>query len=429
MFSMPTEGLMAGGSPNVVLLALGDELIDGRLADGNGPWLARELRLIGCHVQGLRVASDRIGDICSALNRAAEDAPIVVCTGGLGPTSDDRTAEAAAAWAGVEVSLQAQALEWVEQRFASLNIPMAQANRKQAVLPEGSTAIENPRGTAPAFHLTHQGATAWFLPGVPSEMRALWADTLRPWLLERHALVPRQQRQLRCIGIAEATVQDRLAALELPEEVHLHYRASAPEIRLLLDAPGAFDAAHLDTLASTVQSAVGTSCLGIDTPPLEALVGELLSTRGDTIAVAESCTGGRICAALTSVPGASAYVMEGVCAYSNEAKVRTCGVPEALISTHGAVSEPVAIALAEGLRARASTTWGIGTTGIAGPSGGTPEKPIGLVHMALAWEGGSAHRALSLFGSRDRILHLTTHLAMDMLRRKLQDLPPTPPHR
>lgn len=420
---------MAGDRPNVVLLALGDELIDGRLADSNGPWLARELRLIGCKVRGLRVASDQVSDICTALDGAAKDAPIVVCTGGLGPTSDDRTAEAAAAWADVEVSLQEHALEWVEQRFAALNLPLARANHKQAILPEGSTAIENLRGTAPAFHLTHQGTTAWFLPGVPSEMRSLWADALRPWLLERHALVPQQQRQLRCIGIAEATVQDRLSALALPDEVHLHYRASAPEIRLLLDAPGTFDSALLDTLAHRVQRAVGSSCLGIDTPPLEGLVGELLSVRGDTISVAESCTGGRICAALTSVPGASAYVVEGVCAYSNEAKVRTCGVPEPLLTAHGAVSREVSIALAQGVRTRASTTWGIGTTGIAGPGGGTTERPVGLVHMALAWDGGSAHRALSLFGSRDRILHLTTHLAMDMLRRKLQDLPPTPPPR
>ena len=284
-----------------------------------------------------------------------------------------------------------RALKWVKARFAMLGRTMAEANRKQALLPPSATPIENPQGTAPAFFVEHQGSTAWFLPGVPSEMQALWASAIQPWLQARYSLCPRQQREIRCIGIAESTVQDRLSSLALPDDVHLHYRATAPQICLLVDAPGDFPSNPLDTLAQEICGAVGHSCLGVDTGPLEQVVGRLLVERGETVATAESCTGGGIAHLLTSVPGASRYLVEGSCLYANEAKVRL-GIPEAVIEKHGAISEAVAIQMAERIRVLAGSDWGLGTTGIAGPTGGTPEKPVGTVHIALAWEGGHAHR-------------------------------------
>jgi len=400
-------------------------LIDGRLADSNGAWLAESLRKLGCTVVGLRIAGDAPTAIEACLSRALSDAQVVIATGGLGPTTDDCTAEAVGLLLGEPLELNPQALSWVEARYKLLGRTMAAANRKQALLPTSAVAVENRQGTAPAFFIEHQDATAWFLPGVPTEMKALWAATIQPWLEERFELSPRQERELRCIGIAESTVQDRLKNVDFPSEVRVHYRASAPQIRVLLDTPPDFSSEELNRLSDEVQNAIGASCLGTDTGPIEQFVGHLLAERGETIATAESCTGGGIAHLLTSVSGASRYLLEGSCLYANEAKARI-GVPTELIQEHGAVSEPVAIKMAQRIREHASATWGISTTGIAGPSGGTPQKPVGTVHMALAWNGGHSHRALALHGSRERIIHLTTHLALDMLRRQIT-LPSSPP--
>ncbi|MEE2751125.1 MAG: CinA family nicotinamide mononucleotide deamidase-related protein [Myxococcota bacterium] len=412
-------------SPTVVLLALGDELIDGRLADSNGAWLAGSLRRLGCTVVGIRIAGDAPAAIAACLSRALADAQIVIATGGLGPTTDDCTAEAVALLLEEDLALNPTALSWVEARYKLLGRTMAEANRKQAWLPPSAVAVENPQGTAPAFFIEHQDATAWFLPGVPTEMKALWAEEIQPWLENRFDLSPRKERELRCIGIAESTVQDRLESVDFPPEVRIHYRASAPQIRVLLDAPSDFPSEELNQLSDKVHSAIGDSCLGMDTGPIEELVGHLLVQRGETVATAESCTGGGIAHLLTSIPGASRYLLEGSCLYANEAKARI-GVPNALIEEHGAVSKPVAIEMAQRIREQAQSSWGISTSGIAGPDGGTPEKPVGTVHMALAWDGGHNHRALALHGSRERIIHLTTHLALDMLRRQIS-LPSSPP--
>jgi len=404
--------------PTVVLLALGDELIDGRLADGNGAWLAGKLTSLGCEVVGIRIAGDTPSSIQTTLSRALNDAQIVISTGGLGPTTDDRTAEAVGLFLGEPLAMDPQALEWVKDRYKRLGRTMAEANRKQALLPQSAVAIENSQGTAPAFRIEHQGSTAWFLPGVPTEMRGLWESAIQPWLKDGFDLTPRQERELRCIGIPESTVQDRLKNVDVPSNVRVHYRASAPQIRVLFDAAPDFPPDALDRLAQEANLAIGSSCLGLDTGPLEHLVGRLLVEREETVATAESCTGGGIAHLLTSVPGASRYLLEGSCLYANEAKARL-GVSPKLIEEHGAVSEPVALEMAQRIREQSGATWGISTTGIAGPGGGTPQKPVGTVHMALSWDGGHSHRTLALHGSRERIIHLTTHLALDMLRRQL----------
>ncbi len=399
------------------VLSQGEELVSGSTTDTNATWICAELRERGFTAGWITVVGDELDGIRDALAQAARRAPLVICTGGLGPTSDDLTTEAAASAFQLGTVERPDALAQIEARYRARNRAMPPANRKQAVLPIGATLLENHWGTAPGYWIDVGEPTSrlYFLPGVPSEMKKMFSHHVVPDLLARYSLPPRRTIVFRCVGLAESEAAQRMAGMDGPGVI-VGYRAHLPEIHVKLHLDPGVEA---EPLIAETQRRLAEYVFTIDGGPLAAVVGEKLASRGETVATAESCTAGRIAADLTTVPGASAWFIGGAVVYSNAEKVRQCGVDAAVIEEHGAVSEPVARSLAEGIRTRTGATWGLGVTGIAGPGGGTAEKPVGTVHMAVAGPNGTTHRRLHLPFDRARNLQMTTALALDMLRRQL----------
>ncbi len=421
--------------PTAHILSQGDEVVTGQVVDTNAAWLATRLIDLGFDVVGHAAVPDRLPDLVAALRRVAGEADLVVCTGGLGPTADDLTAEAVAGAFGRPLIFDVVAMAAIEARYAAVGRPMPEANRKQAWLPEGCVRIDNAWGTAPGFGLAAGVAWLAFLPGVPREMRPMFDERVVPGLHERFSLRPGRLVTVRTIGIAEAEIQERLRDLPMPEGVALGFRTTLPENHVKLRTHSDISDEVLRDLARQVVQRLGSSVFTVEGVGAEAgggsfpeVLGRTLLARGETVAVAESCTGGRLAAALTGVAGASAWFLEGRVTYANEAKVRL-GVSADMLAAVGAVSEEVARSLAESIRAKSGATYGLATTGIAGPGGGSEEKPVGTVWLALAGPQGTTARRIRLPGDRDRVQQLAAAGAMDLLRRQLDFTPPHPPDR
>ena len=421
--------------PTAEILSQGDEVITGQIADTNAAWLAEQLTDLGIDVMRHAAVGDRLGDITALLQEAAARADVVLCTGGLGPTDDDLTAEAAAAAFGRPLRFDEEAWGQIQAMFERFRRPIPEINRKQAWLPEGSIRLDNTQGTAPGFALApgaEAGALLAFMPGVPHEMKRMFSDRVLPLLQQRLSLRPGRLVTLRTTGIGESALQERIEAgagrFQHPSVV-LGYRTTPGENMVKLRAPAELPEEELRSLVALLRDRIGTplfSVEGLAGEPGGSLVetlARLLVEQGATLAIAESCTGGLIASQCTALAGASRWLTEGVVAYANEAKTRHLGVDAALIAAHGAVSEPVARAMAEGLRARSGATFALSTTGVAGPDGGTPEKPVGTVHLALATPERTFHRLARLGGNRARIQAHAAAAALDLLRRHLQKLP------
>jgi len=411
-------------TPTIVLLSQGDELLTGQTVDTNAAWLAERLTELGFKVLYGVTAPDETGAIERALTAAFEAADALICTGGLGPTSDDLTTACVARVAGVELALHQESLDRIKALYAHWGREMPQANVKQAMLPVGARVLTNDWGTAPGFEWLHSGpggaCAGYFVPGVPREMRQFWEHYLRPALVARFERPPVRRVILRCMGIAESSLEERMQPFAGEPGLTISFRTKLPEnqVKLIFDA--GVETERADAVVARAREAIGSSCFGEGTGPIAEVIGAALAARGETLATAESCTGGQISAQITEISGASRYFLEGSCIYSNEAKVRTCGVDPEALAAHGAVSETVARQLAEGIRDRAGATYGLATTGIAGPGGGSPEKPVGTVHIALATPSKTVHRHLRLRGSRERITSMAAGLTLDLLRRHLQ---------
>lgn len=405
--------------PRAVILSQGDELVIGQTVDTNSHWLAGRLWALGVPVRRVITAPDEPEEIAAVLQEAASLAEIVVSTGGLGPTSDDWTAEAAARAFGLAVEESPTALAQIQARYAAFRREMQPTARKQALLPWGCRVIENRWGTAPAFAVDRPGCTLWFLPGVPREMRPLFETAVEPEIRARFSLVAPILHIVRTSGLPEGEIGQRLVDLREPGLV-IGYRAMLGEVQVKLRFDADVEPERRAAVVASVQERLGKAVFGVDSGDLAEVVGGELAARGETLALAESCTAGRIAAWIASVPGASRYLLEGAVVYSNEAKMRTCEVSADDLAAHGAVSEPVARQLAEGVRARAGATWGIGVTGVAGPGGGTPEKPVGTVYVAVAGPAGIEARRLSLVGDRERIQALSAAAALALLLRQLR---------
>lgn len=406
--------------PQAVILSQGNELITGLTVDTNSHFIAGRLWELGVEVRRVVTAPDRLDDIVAVLAEAARLAPVVVSTGGLGPTRDDLTAEAAARAFGGRCVENAQALAQVEARFRDWGRTMAPVNAKQAVLPEGCTVLENRWGTAPGFAVDAPGgARLYFLPGVPREMRPMIEAHVLPDLRARLALRPPVVHTIRVLGVPESRLEELMREVDTPG-LEIGFRAKAPEVHVKLRFDPALPAEARAEVVARARDRIGWRAYGVDSGDLAEVLGQRLVERGETLALAESCTAGGLAAWVGGVPGASRYLLEGAVVYSNEAKVRTCGVQQATLDAHGAVSEPVARQLAVGIRQRASATWGIGITGVAGPGGGTPEKPVGTVHVAVAGPGGLVdHHKLHLPGERDRVQRYAVGNALALLWRHL----------
>jgi nicotinamide-nucleotide amidase len=383
-------------------------------------------------VVGHQAVADEAAAIAAALHQALGRAEIVVLTGGLGPTPDDFTVRAVAQALGRAVVLDEEILAAIRARWASmLRAPMPPSNERQALVPAGARAWPNPVGSAPGLHLEHEGRHVVLLPGVPEEMRELARLHLAPLVRSTSALTV-EYCVVRTVGLAESLLEQRLgdlggalggaAVAYLPGLGGVDVRIAVPPA-----LAGDERAAWLSRARALVRDAAGEFVYSEDDRSLEEVVGERLRAHGWRLAVAESCTGGMLGARITGLAGSSAWFDGGAIVYANSAKVRDAGVPEALLAEHGAVSEAVARALARGIAQRFGVACGIGVTGIAGPDGGTPEKPVGTVHVAAVSPEGEHHRHLVLRGNRAQVRERSVTFALDLLRRLLSGLPASSP--
>jgi nicotinamide-nucleotide amidase len=408
------------------ILATGDEVRSGALVDTNSAYIAARLEEAGVPVSRHQCVGDDLRQLVAVLQEIAGRADMAVVTGGLGPTTDDLTAEACARAAGVALKIHAAALASMEALFEKLGRKVTGSNRKQAFLPEGADCLVNPVGTAPGFAMRIGGCRFFFLPGVPREMKRMLQDRVLPEIGEMdggrrgYCLV----KTLSSFGLTESVTGERLAALETAfPGLKLGLRAKFPEIQVKLYAQG-WDKDALDRLLLSgtrwVRERIGDHVFSDEEEPMAAVVGRLLSQRGATLAIAESCTGGLVSNWLTDIPGSSDYFLFSGVTYANASKVAVLGVDPQTLSAHGAVSEAVAAEMAAGARRVAGAAYGLATTGIAGPSGGTEEKPVGTVCIGLATEKGArADRFQFPYGGRRMKKMLFAMKALDLLRREL----------
>jgi len=414
------------------ILCIGTELLLGNITNGNARWLAEQLAALGLPHHRQTVVGDNRERLMAAVREAAGRCRVLITTGGLGPTPDDLTTEALAAAFDTPLVEHPEIWAEIQARLTARGRVCSPSNRQQAFLPAGAQVLPNPTGTAPGIIWTppagagiQPGFTVLTFPGVPSEMEAMWRATAEPWL--RAAGLAEgvfASRMLRFWGVSESALAEQMADLLEGENPTLAPYAGAGEVKLRLTAHAGSEPeaqALLAPLEAEIRSRTGTACFGVDGDSLASVVLEQLRQRGETLAVAESCTGGGLGAALASVPGASDVFQGGVIAYANAVKQGLLGVPAALLETHGAVSDPVAMAMAEGARRATGATWAIAVTGIAGPGGGTVEKPVGLVHIAVAGPGGCLSEGVRFGSSRRRswIQALTAGEALQRLRSRL----------
>jgi len=414
---------------DVELITIGDELLLGFTIDTNAAHLARELASIGIGIRRRATVGDTAEDIARAVGEAIGRTGAVITTGGLGPTSDDLTKPSIASIFGRSMRLDEEHVAWMEQRWQQrFNRRMPESNRAQAMLPEGATKLVNNHGSAPGIWLEdEQGRWVAMLPGVPREMRGMLADTLLPRLRELVGAggVPTvvRSRTLRTTGVAESLLADQLDPI-LPSlgRISLAY-LPAPDgvdLRITVRDVSASEADEaLDAAASIVRERLGRSIYGEGSTDLASVVLDRCREQRLTIAVAESCTGGLLGARLTSIPGSSDVVLGGVIAYANDVKRDMLGVDEAELVRYGAVSEPVVRQMAEGVRSRTGASIGIGITGVAGPGGGTQEKPVGTVWIGIALPRATKALQVRLIGDREEIRRRATQSALELVRRGL----------
>lgn len=419
---------------HVEVVTIGEELLLGFTIDTNAPHLARELAAIGVRVVRRATVADDAEAIAAAVSEALDRTGAVITTGGLGPTSDDATKPAIARLFGRAMRLNEAVLSEIEERFRRFRIGvMPASNVQQAMIPEGAEIIPNAHGSAPAIWLEDErGRWVAMLPGVPREMRGILQDELLPRLTHRAggAAAILASRTLRTTGIGESALADRLAAdAQAVEGIPLAYLPGweGADLRLTVNAPAAQAAALLERAAQRLQHVVGEYLYGENDEDLAALVLGRCRAQARTIAVAESCTGGMLGARLTSVPGSSDVFLGGIIAYANAVKEQLLEVPAELIRSQGAVSEDVAGTMAVNVRARLGASIGIAITGIAGPGGGSPDKPVGLVWVAVAMQEAARTVGRVYVGDRDEIRRRATQAALDLTRRMLLSPPSTLP--
>jgi nicotinamide-nucleotide amidase len=410
------------------LLTIGTELLLGQIVDTNASWMSQRLAEAGVDVYYKSTVGDNWGRIESAIRLAMSRADVVLMTGGLGPTEDDLTRDVLAAVLGWPLRLDPQVLAAIEQRFTHRRVAMPENNRKQAMVPEGAEVLHNPRGTAPGLWARHPCGALACMPGVPAEMKPMLLDQVIPRIRQTLGIRSRIiSRVLKACGISESTLDHRIGDyFREMRNPTIGVLAHAGEIHVRLTCKGddpAEIAARLDDLETKIRGRLGHLIFGRDDEKLESVVGRLLRERRATLAVAESCTGGLVASRLTDIPGSSDYFERGTVPYSLEAKEQLLGVSPELLRRHGAVSVEVAGAMAAGVRRLSGTTLGLATTGIAGPTGGTPDKPVGLVCVALAWDVGERTREFRLLGDREQVKYRGAQMALEMLRRHLLDIP------
>lgn len=402
------------------IIAVGSELLTPDRLDTNSLFLTEELNKIGIEVVRKTVVGDNRDLLGEAFRDALNRVPLIISSGGLGPTEDDLTRETVAELLGRKLRRNDNILRYIEGRFRALGREMPEVNVRQAMVPEGAEILENSRGTAPGLWLEDSGHSIVLLPGPPRELKPLFREQVLPRLERRASGVRMFHREIRVTGLGESHVEQRImgiykrfpevntTVLAAPGETQVH-------LRIWTD-----DAEHakksLDEIVKGFEIALSDRIFSQDGSSLEEVIAAELTMHNATISAAESCTGGLLAQRLTSIAGSSSYFLGGVVCYSNELKTAWAGVPVELIQAKGAVSADVAVALAEGIRRRVGSTFGVGITGIAGPGGGSEEKPVGTVHIALAHAGGVKERSVRFPGDRESIRWQASQVALDMVR-------------
>ena len=410
------------------IIAVGTELLGATRLDTNSLFLAGRLGDLGVELRAKSVVADDRERLRAVFLSAMSRADLLILTGGLGPTDDDLTREVVAAALDRPLSEDPAIVDQIRKRFERRGLRMPDVNRRQAMVPAGGVALHNPNGTAPGLLIEHGEHVIVLLPGPPRELKPMFDALCEGRLGARTAGWRIYRRSIFVTGRGESHVE------EIAQPIYSRWTKEEPPIETtILAVPGQVELhltlrdlrseradARLDSAHLELVTALGNDVFSTDGRPMEEIVGGLLRDRGLTISAAESCTGGLLMSRLTDVPGSSAYVLGGAVTYSNELKTLLADVPPPLIAQHGAVSEPVAVALAEGIRLRTHASFGIGITGVAGPDGGTPDKPVGTVAVALTGERMPARvRTLSLIGGRQLVRFQSTQAALDMLRRWL----------
>ena len=406
------------------IIAIGSELLTSNRTDTNSLWLTDKLNRIGIDVKLKTVVGDDDARLEETIKDAVKRSRVVLTTGGLGPTEDDITRKVVARALGKRLSLDEKVLEEIRERFRSFGVAnMPERNSRQAMVISGAEVLSNPNGSAPGLFLEHEGCAIALMPGPPREMKPMFESHVQARLEKLAGGVRFATRVLRVAGLGESAVDEKIAPIytkyENPQTTILF---NSSEIEIHLRAHGRTEAdaeALLDDLALKIEQELGNSAFSFRGETMEEVVGRRLAMTGFTLAVAESCTGGLIAQRLTSVPGSSKYFTEGVVTYSNESKVRLLGVDKKMILEFGAVSQQVARDMARGVRHRAKTDFGLAVTGIAGPDGGSEEKPVGLVFIALADDAHTEHKRLLIPGDRELVRWRASQAALDMLRRRL----------
>src|SRR5262245_23372023 len=399
------------------ILSTGDEITTGKVVDTNANYIADKLVEAGVDVVSVLTVGDVAERIIWAWQQAIAHADVIISTGGIGPTADDLTTELVAKVAGVDLFFSEEVAERIRRVFASLNRPMPENNLKQARFPQGAEIIANHLGTAPGYRLDldtpHGRKHLIVLPGVPREMKPMMEETVLPWLREmRGGGDVFLTRAFQTFGISESGLDEAVAGTVSEQEGRLAFRASFPQISLKITVRGKSDEVEtrLEELSRRIRTRIGPYVYGEGDVTMEEVVGRLLKEKGRTLSLAEACSGGLVSHRITNVPGCSAFFHGTLIAYSDEAKTRLLGVKPETLGQHGAVSEEVVREMALGVRERFGTDIGVAVTGIAGPSGGTPDKPIGTACLALATEGTVVARRYQLWGNRDWIKTLVSQL-------------------
>lgn len=410
------------------IITIGDEILIGQIIDTNSSWLGQEMGKLGIRVIHRTSVSDNKEYILQALQDAATRASLVIITGGLGPTKDDVTKHTLADFFNSTLVVNEKVLEWLKQIFTMRKLPMLESNLEQAMVPACCDVLFNRSGTAPGMWFNGEKTVYVSLPGVPFEMKTIFIEEVIPRIKERFSLPAIYHHTIQTIGIGESFLAKKIEAWEnsLPEHIKLAYLPTVGAVRLRLSAYGANEtqlASEVAALTDSLKQMAGEYIYAEGEISLQETVGQLLKDTKATIATAESCTGGYLAHLITSIPGSSAYFMGSVLAYANYVKMQELGVSEATLNTQGAVSEATVKQMAEGVRKKLNTDYALATSGIAGPGGGTPEKPVGTVWIAVASAQGTVAKQFNLGDNRERTIQRSALCALDMLRRTINNLP------
>jgi nicotinamide-nucleotide amidase len=406
------------------IITVGDEILYGQIVDTNSAWMGAELTKIGIRVKQITSVSDEANHIVEALDNARSRADIILITGGLGPTKDDLTKNVLADYFHTELKLDEQSLADVTELFKSRGYALTELNRQQAFLPASCTPVRNVLGTAPGMWFEDEGKVFVSMPGVPFEMKRMMEDTVLPQLKAYFKTPHIIHRVIQTVGIPESMLAEKLDEWEtsLPPHIRLAYLPHLGGVRLRLTGTSENAAQleiELETEVSKLTALVPKHIFAYGEVPLEEALGQLLKKRGLTIAAAESCTGGYLAHRMTSVPGSSAYFMGGVVAYDNSVKMQVLDVKPETLQQHGAVSEATVLEMAQNVREKLGTDIGVATSGIAGPDGGTAEKPVGTIWIAYADQHGSKAKLLQYNKNRQLNIEYTALAVLNLVRQSL----------